>query len=284
MVLPSDLPFYSKEEKVEYAMVPQEPSALEDGVRMAREAMSEVGKQAGLLVDQVNHVVETGKAHTQGALFQLREEENLPARIGFIAGTGTAGLMLGLLRGRLIKRVLYTGIGAGIGASVCYPEEANEAMATVEKEGKKAVEMVQALANGGKLSEITLPSTTSATDMSLVAGRTIAHNIKIIVTFLGVASAAAYELAAAQIAVLVENWKFTKKLEIENETQGQQPKMNVPEIEVVTESGSEERSSSGGAKKSQVVFLTTATTVTGVEGDPGMATDEDKDLYTTRGN
>ena len=44
----------------------QEPSALEDGVRMAREAMSEIGKQAGLLVDQVNHVVETGKAHTQG--------------------------------------------------------------------------------------------------------------------------------------------------------------------------------------------------------------------------
>lgn len=95
------------------------------------------------------------------------------------------------------------------------------------------------MAFAGKLSEITLPSTTSATDMSLVAGRTIAHNIKIIVTFLGVASAAAYELAAAQIAVLVENWKFTKKLEIENETQGQQPKMNVPEIEVVTESGSE---------------------------------------------
>ena len=46
--------------------VPQEASALEDGVRMAREAMSEVGKQAGLLIDQVNHVVETGKAHTQG--------------------------------------------------------------------------------------------------------------------------------------------------------------------------------------------------------------------------
>jgi len=45
-----------------------------------------------------------------------------------------------------------------------------------------------------------------------------------------------------------------------------------------------QESSSGGANKSQVVFLTTATTVTGVEGDPGMGTDEDKDLYTTRGN
>lgn len=283
MVLPSDLPFYSKEEKVEYAMAPQEPTALEDGVRMAREAMSEIGKQAGLLVDQVNHVVETGKAHTQGALFQLREEDNLPARVGLIAGAGTAGLMLGLLRGRLIKRVLYTGIGAGVGASVCYPEEANEAMVMVEKEGKKAVEMVQALANGGKLSEISLPSTNAAADMSLVAGRTIAHNIKIIVTFLGVVSATAFEVASAKIAALVEDWKFTKKLEIENETKEQQPKMSVPEIEVVAESDSEE-SSSGSAKKSQVVFLTSATTITGVEGDPGMGTDEDKDLYTTRGN
>ena len=35
---------------------------------MAREAMTEVAKQAGLLVDQVNHIVETGKAHTQGKL------------------------------------------------------------------------------------------------------------------------------------------------------------------------------------------------------------------------
>lgn len=51
---------------------------------------------------------------------------------------------------RLIKRVLYTGIGAGVGAAVCYPEEANEALVTVEKEGKNAVEMVQALANGGE--------------------------------------------------------------------------------------------------------------------------------------
>ena len=54
---------------------------------------------------------------------------------------------------RLIKRVLYTGIGAGLGASVCYPEEANEAMVTVEKEAKKAVDMVQTLANGGETVE-----------------------------------------------------------------------------------------------------------------------------------
>ena len=50
---------------------------------MAREAMSEVGKQAGLLADQVNHVVETGKAHTQGKpvqhdILKLHEPVKVP--------------------------------------------------------------------------------------------------------------------------------------------------------------------------------------------------------------
>lgn len=36
---------------------------------------------------------------------------------------------------------------------MCYPEEANEAMVTVEKEAKKAVDMVQTLANGGETVE-----------------------------------------------------------------------------------------------------------------------------------
>ena len=75
--------------------------------------------------------------------------------------------------------------------------------------------------------------------MSLVAGRTIAHNIKIIVSFLGVAAVKTYEIASEKIAGLVYDWKFTKKLEVENVTQEQEAKMNVPEIEVVTEIGSE---------------------------------------------
>ena len=40
-----------------------------------------------------------------------------------------------------------------MGATVCYPEEANEAMVTVEKEAKRAVDMVQTLANGGETVE-----------------------------------------------------------------------------------------------------------------------------------
>ena len=74
--------------------------------------------------------------------------------------------------------------------------------------------------------------------MSLVAGRTIAHNIKIIITVLGAFSIEAYERASAKIAGLVADWKFTEKLKIEDATQ-EQLKTSVPEIEVVTEPESE---------------------------------------------
>ena len=91
---------------------------------------------------------------------------------------------------------------------------------------------------GKKLSDISLPSATAASEMSLVAGRTIAHNIKIIITVLGAVSAVAYEAASDRIAGLVADWKFTEKLKIEDATQ-EQLKTSVPEIEVVTEPESE---------------------------------------------
>lgn len=132
MVLPAELPFYNEEEKVEYKLVPREPTVLEGGVRAVREGAGLVVDQARLLVEevnkvveQVNHVVETGKAHTQGesslciaavglnlgqvklqlhlypgAYNQLLDEDALPARVGVIAATGAAGLLVGVLRGR----------------------------------------------------------------------------------------------------------------------------------------------------------------------------------------
>ena len=50
---------------------------------------------------------------------------------------------------RLVKRVLYTGLGAGLGAALCYPEEARQAGEVVETEGRKLVDMATELVNGG---------------------------------------------------------------------------------------------------------------------------------------
>jgi hypothetical protein len=49
-----------------------------------------------------------------------------------------------------VKRVLYTGLGAGLGAAVCYPGEAREAAAVVEAEGRQLVAAARGLVSGGE--------------------------------------------------------------------------------------------------------------------------------------
>merc|ERR1719292_91299 len=121
-------------------------------------------------MDQVNHVVETGKAHSQGAYFQMQEEDNLPVRVGVIAGAGTLGLLLGL-RGRLVKRVVYTGLGTGVGTAFCYPDLAKETFNTVETETKNLANSAYSLVTGETSPGLPSLSSleTSSVDMSLIA-------------------------------------------------------------------------------------------------------------------
>ena len=81
----------------------------------------------------------------------MRGEENLPARLAVISGTGLLGLFVGRLRGGLFKRVLFTGLGAGAGAAICYPDEASEVRATIYHEGRKSALDAYSLVTGGKL-------------------------------------------------------------------------------------------------------------------------------------
>ena len=48
-----------------------------------------------------------------------------------------------------MKRLLYTGIGAGAGAAVCYPEEANEVSADAYAEIRKKAMIAYNFVNGG---------------------------------------------------------------------------------------------------------------------------------------
>merc|ERR1719450_431916 len=74
-----------------------------EGVNMVRQAIS-----------SVTHVVDTGIAHSSSAYYQLTEEDNLPARVGVITGSGLLGLAVGMSRGRLVKRVVYTMVREGM--------------------------------------------------------------------------------------------------------------------------------------------------------------------------
>jgi len=127
MVKPKDLPFYEEKKNDEYTLVPEEAGMIESNIKIAREGINFAKSQLSEVGDQILNIYETGKAHSQGAYSQLLEEENLAARVGVIAGAGTLGLVVGSLRGRILKRLVYTGFGLGAGAAVCYPIEANQA-------------------------------------------------------------------------------------------------------------------------------------------------------------
>ncbi|XP_062562020.1 MICOS complex subunit MIC27 isoform X2 [Armigeres subalbatus] len=128
---PSELPLYRPiNQKVtcecegHKESVPSKPvQAIEEGIRAVRVQVSDASH---LLTDQKKQVVqwyEDGKKQTKFIRDYLNEEDNTMPRVGAIAIGGLAGLIFGL-RGGFIRRLLYTSVGAGGVASVCYPQEA----------------------------------------------------------------------------------------------------------------------------------------------------------------
>lgn len=128
---PSELPLYRPiNQKIacecegHKASTPSKPvQAIEEGFRVVRVQVSEASH---LLTDQKKQVVqwyEDGKKQTKFIRDYLNEEDKTMPRVGAVAIGGLAGLIFGL-RGGFIRRLLYTSVGAGGVASVCYPQEA----------------------------------------------------------------------------------------------------------------------------------------------------------------
>ena len=143
------LPFYSETSESGYTAKATDQSVLQDGFKVVREGVNEGISVYNDACESVNHVVETGSAHSSAAYYQLQQEENLPARLAIISGAGLVGLMVGALRGRIVKKVLYSGIGAGAGASFCYPEDAKEITGIVYDEGRRNALVAYNFINGG---------------------------------------------------------------------------------------------------------------------------------------
>ena len=78
----SSLPFYGEAATTSYAARPEEDSLLRDGFKVTtllrdgfkvtREAVTEVVGVARNTRDAVNHVVDTGAAHSSAAYFQVK--------------------------------------------------------------------------------------------------------------------------------------------------------------------------------------------------------------------
>ncbi|XP_075235873.1 MICOS complex subunit 26/27 isoform X2 [Lycorma delicatula] len=131
LVRAKDLPIYFTPDGKLHKQKPQEDedkvpddilmSAVKEGrktIWKTRDQFSELGKS-------VDHFFETGKAHLESSVQQLREPENANLRYGVIGGGGLVGLLFSL-RGGIFKKVFYTSAGALAMAAVCYPVEADE--------------------------------------------------------------------------------------------------------------------------------------------------------------
>jgi len=108
------------------------------GVREARLVVQAGWGRIYSVKERLDHIVNTGIAHTAGTLALLRDSDNVAVQAGFVGGAGLVGFVLGSLarRARFFKRLLYTSIGAGSAASICYPAEAKAISNIALEEGK----------------------------------------------------------------------------------------------------------------------------------------------------
>lgn len=98
---------------------------IEGGVRAVRTEIQSGYKVLEKQTDTVNEYIHTAKEHTQSTIDYLNQPHNLMPRTGAIAIGGLSGFIFAA-RGGFIKKVLYTTIGAGAVASLCYPRQAEQ--------------------------------------------------------------------------------------------------------------------------------------------------------------
>lgn len=109
---------------------------IEDGFRTVRVSLQSVTDAVSSQRNQLGSYVDTAKDHSQFIFDYLNEEDNTMPRVGAIAVGGLAGLIFGL-RGGFFKRLIYTSVGAGGVASICYPKEAKQYAEIALTESKK---------------------------------------------------------------------------------------------------------------------------------------------------
>uniref|UniRef100_A0A336LQL4 MICOS complex subunit n=1 Tax=Culicoides sonorensis TaxID=179676 RepID=A0A336LQL4_CULSO len=141
---PSELPLYKPINAAEcnchhktQEKKPAAPvAAIEEGFRTVRESIQTVTGSISEQKGQLSGYIEHAKDQTKFIRDYLNEEDNTVPRAGAIAVGGLAGLIFGL-RGGFFKRLIYSSVGAGGVASICYPKEAKVYSEQALVEGKK---------------------------------------------------------------------------------------------------------------------------------------------------
>lgn len=125
-IRPADLPIYDKPDDIyEVRYECADKSELEKTVGSVRQQLIDAYASTQPTRDRIEHIAMTGQAHTMGQIQSLREEENLPGRVGAITAGSLLGILVGSLRRKgALSRLLHGAVaGAGV-AALLYPDEA----------------------------------------------------------------------------------------------------------------------------------------------------------------
>ena len=158
LVKPKDLAIYDRPKAVTTLIksdITEEYPVATETIKNCRIAINDGWRQLLYAKEQVDHIVATGKAHTESTVSMikdeiemLRDEENVPMRVGFIAGGGLLGLVTSAIRRKKwFGKSIYTLIGAGLFTAILYPDDTYQFGKDLSDEGQKlgkiAVNFVQ---------------------------------------------------------------------------------------------------------------------------------------------
>ncbi|KAH8359688.1 hypothetical protein KR093_008320 [Drosophila rubida] len=140
---PSDLPVYGTLRPPHTKSHPDRAPAenalyanLETGVRTMRLELKNGYNMVAERTSVVSDYYKTAKEHTHRSIDFLNEPQNSMHRSGAIVMGGLAGFIFAA-RGGIFKKIIYTTIGAGTVASLCYPRQAEANARIVLFEGRK---------------------------------------------------------------------------------------------------------------------------------------------------
>lgn len=149
LVKPKDLAIYGPEKTSVVAPINsdimEEYSSAGEAIKTVRMTINEGWRQILYTRDQIDYVVTTGKAHTEASIGMvkdememLKDEENIPARVGFIGGGGLLGLLTAAIRRKgWVGKSIFTLVGTGLFTAILYPEDTVQFGTDLAEEGQR---------------------------------------------------------------------------------------------------------------------------------------------------
>lgn len=125
LVKATELPIHGNPYPPKDVVQNEDPGFLELKVRSVRTVLQPYVSPFAVVYEKTNDFFSIGVAHSQNAIYRLRESQSSVVNSLIIATAGLIGLGLARKRG-IFKKLLYGSVFFGSALVACYPKESEE--------------------------------------------------------------------------------------------------------------------------------------------------------------